>query len=56
MNTSKLKSFAPAVRRQLMEAGGRKEISMMIPVVFLILPVTVLFTLYPGLRALTMLP
>ena len=43
-------------RRQLMEAGGRKEISMMIPVVFLILPVTVLFTLYPGLRALTMLP
>lgn len=43
-------------RRQLMEEGGRKEISMMIPVVFLILPVTVLFTLYPGLRALTMLP
>ncbi|MFT3945089.1 MAG: type II secretion system F family protein [Ancrocorticia sp.] len=43
-------------RRQLMEAGGRKEIAMMIPVVFLILPVTILFTLYPGLRALTMLP
>ncbi|MFT0846659.1 type II secretion system F family protein [Actinomycetaceae bacterium L2_0104] len=43
-------------RRQLMESGGRKEISMMLPVVFLILPVTVLFTLYPGLRALTLLP
>ncbi len=43
-------------RRQLLESGGRKEISMMIPVVFLILPVTVLFTLYPGLRALTLLP
>ena len=42
-------------RRQLLESGGRKEISMMIPVVFLILPVTVLFTLYPGLRALTLL-
>ncbi|MEO7070188.1 MAG: type II secretion system F family protein [Nostocoides sp.] len=35
-------------RRQLMEAGGRKEITMMIPVVFLILPVTVLFAVFPG--------
>jgi tight adherence protein C len=35
-------------RRALMEAGGRKEIAMMIPVVFLILPVTVLFAVFPG--------
>jgi tight adherence protein C len=38
-----------AGKRALLEAGGRKEISMMLPVVFLILPVTVLFALYPGL-------
>ena len=35
-------------RRGLMEAGGRKEIAMMVPVVFLILPVTVLFAVFPG--------
>ena len=32
-----------AGKRALLEAGGRKEIAMMIPVVFLVLPVTVLF-------------
>lgn len=35
--------------RALMEAGGRKEIQMLVPVVFLVLPITVLFALYPGL-------
>ncbi|MGN6751174.1 MAG: type II secretion system F family protein [Intrasporangium sp.] len=35
-------------RRALMEEGARKEIAMMVPVVFLILPVTILFALYPG--------
>lgn len=35
-------------RRALMEEGARKEIQMMVPVVFLILPVTILFALYPG--------
>jgi tight adherence protein C len=39
-------------RRRLMEAGGRREIGMMIPVVFLVLPVTVLFAIYPGLAVL----
>ncbi len=38
-----------ARRRHLMEIGGRKEIAMLVPVVFLVLPVTVLFALYPGL-------
>lgn len=42
-------------KRALLEAGGRKEISMMFPVVFLILPVTVLFALFPGLLTLTSL-
>ena len=37
-----------AGKRALLEAGGRKEIAMMIPVVFLVLPVTVLFALFPG--------
>jgi tight adherence protein C len=35
-------------KRALLEAGGRKEIAMMVPVVFLVLPVTVLFALFPG--------
>jgi tight adherence protein C len=42
-------------KRALLEAGGRKEIQMMVPVVFLILPVTVLFALFPGLLTLTSL-
>jgi tight adherence protein C len=37
-----------AGRRQVMEEGGRKEIAMMVPVVFLVLPITVLFAVYPG--------
>ena len=32
-----------ARKRQLLEAGGRKEIAMMLPVVFLVLPTTVVF-------------
>jgi tight adherence protein C len=39
-------------KRALLEASGKKEISMMAPVVFLILPITVLFALYPGLVTL----
>ena len=40
----------------LMEEGGRREIAMLLPVVFLILPVTVMFALYPGLIALDFTP
>jgi tight adherence protein C len=36
-------------KRYLMEVGGRKEIAMMVPVIFLVLPVTIIFALYPGL-------
>ncbi|AEI12821.1 type II secretion system F family protein [Cellulomonas gilvus] len=35
-------------RRTLMETGGRKEVQMMVPVVFLILPVTVVFAAFPS--------
>ena len=40
-------------KRQLLESGGKKEIAMMVPVVFLVLPITILFALYPGLIAIT---
>ena len=41
-----------AARRELMEEGGRREIAQMIPVVFLVLPITVVFALFPGLFVL----
>lgn len=44
-----------AGKRALLEAGGKKEIGMMVPVVFLVLPVTVLFALYPGLFSIEQL-
>lgn len=41
-----------AGRERLMERGGKREIAMLVPVVFLILPVTILFAIYPGLAAI----
>jgi len=41
-----------AGRRAVMEEGGKREIAMMLPVVFLVLPVTVLFAIYPGVAFL----
>lgn len=41
-----------SARQELIEEGGRREIMMMIPVVFLVLPVTVLFAVYPGVSML----
>ncbi len=37
-----------AGRRELIETAARKEVLMMVPVVFLVLPVTVLFAFWPG--------
>ncbi|MEH3034410.1 MAG: type II secretion system F family protein [Aeromicrobium erythreum] len=37
-----------AARRDLIEAGGRREIAMMLPVVFLIMPTTIVFAFFPG--------
>ncbi len=44
-----------AGKRALLESGGKREIAMMVPVVFLVLPVTVVFALYPGLVSITSL-
>lgn len=41
-----------AARQSLIEQGGKKEVSMMVPVVFLVLPITVLFAVYPGVTML----
>jgi tight adherence protein C len=43
-----------AGQRALLESAGRKEIAMMVPVVFGVLPVTVLFAVYPGFAFLRM--
>lgn len=37
-----------AGRRQLIESAARKEVLMMAPVVFLVLPVTIVFAFFPG--------
>jgi tight adherence protein C len=37
-----------ASRRELIESGARREVAMMVPVVFLVLPVTVVFAFFPG--------
>jgi tight adherence protein C len=43
-----------AGRRALIESGARKEIAMMVPVVFLVLPVTVVFAFWPGVIGLNL--
>ena len=43
-----------ASRRELIETAARKEVFMMVPVVFLVLPVTVLFALFPGVIGLSL--
>jgi tight adherence protein C len=40
------------IRNELLKAAGRNETRMLIPLVFLILPVTVLFAIYPSLKLL----
>lgn len=39
-------------KRALIEQSGRKELLMMLPLVFLILPLSVLFAIYPGMLML----
>ena len=41
-----------AGKRRLLESAGRREIGMMVPVVFFVLPVTVMFALFPGFYGL----
>lgn len=39
-------------KRELLEAAGRKEVQMLVPLIFLILPTTILFALYPAVFVL----
>ena len=39
-------------KRDLIEVAGKKEVAMMIPLVFMILPVTILFAIFPGIFVL----
>ena len=43
-----------AAKRELMETAGKKEIGMMVPVVFGVLPLTIVFAVYPGLSLIEM--
>lgn len=44
-----------ADHRQLMEIAGKKDVAMLIPIVFVILPTVVLIALFPGIRGLQMI-
>ncbi len=44
-----------AQRREVIESGGRKQISMLVPVVGLILPVALVFAFFPGVVAIRVL-
>ena len=39
-------------KRDLLEVAGRKEVTMLVPLVFLILPTTVLIAIFPGILVL----
>ncbi len=41
-------------KRELMESAGKKEIAMMVPLVFGVLPLTVLFAVYPGIALISL--
>jgi tight adherence protein C len=41
-----------AEKREVIEAAGRKQVSMLVPVIALILPVAVVFAFYPGVIAI----
>jgi len=53
--TAQAADVREAAKRALLEAGARKEITMMVPVVFLIMPVTLLFAFFPGVIGLDLL-
>ncbi|MCU1440115.1 MAG: pilus assembly protein [Rhodoglobus sp.] len=39
-------------KRELLEVAGKKEVAMLVPLVFLILPVTIAFAIWPGIFVL----
>ena len=44
-----------SAKRELMESAGKKEIAMMVPVVFGVLPLTVIFAAFPAIAAFEMI-
>ncbi|WP_461636087.1 type II secretion system F family protein [Glutamicibacter soli] len=43
-----------ASKRELMEIAGKREISMLVPIIFGVLPLTIVFAIFPGLALLEM--
>jgi tight adherence protein C len=41
-------------KRALLELAGKKEVAMLVPLIFLILPVTIVFAIFPGIAVLQM--
>ena len=41
-----------SAKRDLMETAGRREVVMLVPVVFLVLPLVIVFAIFPGLAVL----
>jgi tight adherence protein C len=41
-------------KRVLLELSGKKEVAMLVPLVFFILPITILFAIFPGIFVLQM--
>ncbi|MCU1558613.1 MAG: Tight adherence protein [Microbacteriaceae bacterium] len=39
-------------KRELLEVAGKKEVAMLVPLVFLILPITIVFAIFPGIAVL----
>ena len=52
MLIAQVKDARVARKNQILQRAGRAEISLMIPVVFLILPISILFALWPSYQQL----
>ena len=49
---AQVKDARVARKNQILQRAGRAEIALMIPVVFLILPISILFALWPSYQQL----
>ena len=47
-------SLNKEIHTQLLKKSGRSEIALLIPVVFLILPVSILFAIWPSIYSLNL--
>jgi tight adherence protein C len=50
--TQTVREARSAERIKILNTAAKAEISMMIPVVFLILPISILFAMYPSMASL----